>query len=216
MKVKKIIIILLVISFLALALPAVAGKLGLKVFVDNKQVPVNAIEQDGEVYISLNDLSKVFPGKINLDAASSRLDISNDSVSSIPASDVGKPVAAKGISGSISLKEGTGKEFFLKKIKVRIYSYSKEIPEDVSLTQLKQMAAGSGSDYQGTHGIVRETISDESGNFYFESVSPGKYELVGIYSIPGGKKGYFWRTIINVEKDKPLKIDFSSDNVYRF
>ncbi|MCE1248766.1 MAG: carboxypeptidase-like regulatory domain-containing protein [Firmicutes bacterium] len=213
---KKKTLILLAAAAILFALPAFAGKIGLKIYLDNKPVPVKAIEQDGEIYVSISDLAKVFPSNLNLDTSSARLDITTSPSGNVPGPSVGKPALDKGISGSICLKEGTGKEFFLKRMKVGIYSFTKEIPEDVSIGQLRKMASGSAGDYLSTHGLVRETASDESGNFYFESLAPGKYELICIYTVPGGKKGYFWRNVINVEKDKPISIELNSENVYKF
>jgi len=211
---------IIIISFTIILLTSVliyAGSSQFRVYVENRAVPVKTIVRSGEIYISLSDLAKVFPGKMKLDPGKKRLDIivSTPDLKD-PYVSGEKKTLAHGISGKISLKSGNGKEFFLKGVKIFLCHYNKDLPDDVSLEQLKRFVTAEDNEYIGNHGKVRETFSNESGNFYITNAAPGKYELIAVYHIPGNKKGLFWRNIITVNKEKLTRVNFNSGNAYKF
>ncbi|MCD4783150.1 MAG: carboxypeptidase-like regulatory domain-containing protein [Candidatus Eremiobacteraeota bacterium] len=213
---KKIILFSVVILLLT-STYIYAGSSLFKVYVENRPVPVKTIVKGGEVYISLSDLSKIFPGEMKLDPGRKRLDIKISSPDmKDPYLSDNKKVPEHGISGNVSIKTNSGKEFFLKRVKITLCHYNKDVPDSVSLAQLGRFAAGDDDEYIGNHGKVREAVSNESGNFYITNAAPGKYELIAIYHLPGNKKGLFWRNIISVSKGKLTRVKFDSKNAYNF
>lgn len=188
-----------------------------RVYLDNREIPVKTLIKDGELYINVNDLSKHISGTMKLDPKNSRLDLlSLPSGKEGAADGVGQTVPDRGITGSIYLKDNNGKDFFLKNLKVTLFASDKDIPDEVSLAQLKKYASGESNEYIGTHGKVREAVTDGGGRFFMGSVAPGKYEIVCIYYNNGGKKGILWRSIISVEKDELEKVDFNTENAIKF
>ncbi len=188
-----------------------------RVYLDNREVPVKTIIKDGELYINVNDLSQYFSGTMKLDPKNCRLDLFSQASAKETADEgIGQTVPDKGIIGSISLKDNSGKEFFPKNVPVTLFIYDKDIPDEVSLAQLKKFASGESSEYLGTNGKVREMLTDAGGRFFVGNVAPGKYEIVSIYYNNGGKKGILWRSIISVKKDELNKVNFNTDNAIKF
>ena len=185
-----------------------------QVYLDNRKIPVKTIIKDGELYINVNDLSRFSTEMMKLDPKNGRLDLFSQPSGKETAG--GQAVPDKGIVGGISLKDRDGKEFFLKNVKVTLFAYDKDIPDEVSLAQLKKFASGESNEYTGTHGKVREMVTDAGGRFFVGSVAPGKYEIVSIYYNNGGKKGVLWRSIISIKKDELEKVDFNTDNGIKF
>lgn len=212
---------LLATTALFLCLLAFSAAMGagsaFRIYLDNREIPVKTIIKDGELYINVNDLSQYSSGTMKLDPKNGRLDLFSQSSGREAAGEgVGQTVPDKGITGSISLKDNGGKEFFLKNVKVILFAYDKDIPDEVSLAQLKKYASGDSNEYTGTHGKVREMVTDAGGRFFVAGVAPGKYEIVSIYYNNGGKKGILWRSIISMGKDGLEKIDFNTDNAIKF
>jgi len=205
--------ILLAILFIFISGGVFAGMIPLKVYLNNRPIPVKSIVKNGEIFVSLRDLSRHFPGRMKLDSKSGRLDIISGPVPDKAANVKKVPkTPEKGIMGSISLRDNSNKDFFLKNIKVTLYNYNKDIPDDISLTQLKRFATDSDNEYMESHGKVRETVSDDSGNFYLGGIPKGKYEVIAIYSPIGGKTHLFWRNIVEVKGNQLIKIKFDSGN----
>lgn len=215
-KIQKIILLSVVILLLTSTF-IYAGSSQFKVYIENRQVPVKTIVRGGEIYISLSDLSKIFPGEMKFDPGRKRLDliISSPAIKDPYLSGNKKP-PEHGITGNISIKSKNGKEFFLKRAKITLCHYNKDVPDSVSLAQLKRFVTGEDNKYTGSHGKVRETVSNESGNFYITNAAEGKYELIAVYHIPGKKKGLFWRNIITVKKRKLSRVKFDSESAYSF
>lgn len=205
-------------SLFCLVFSAASGAgLVFRTFLDNREVPVKTVVKDGELYLNANDLSRYFSGTMKLDPKNNRLDLfSQPSFREGAGEGAGQAVPDKGITGSIYLKDNSGKEFFLKNVKVSLFSYGKDIPDEVSLAQLKKYASGDSNEYTGTHGKVREAVTDGSGRFFMGSVAPGKYEIVGIYYNNGGKRGILWRSVITLGKDELKKVEFNLGNAIKF
>lgn len=212
---KKHFIIFTLILFLLCIVSIGASTGRLRVFLDNREVPVKTIVSGGQVYVSLQDLAHHFPGQMHLDAGKGRLDIT-----SYPAPPAelpqGKEVPEEGISGTISVQEKGDREFFLKNVKVVLYGYNANIPDDMSLAQLKRLAEGKDSEYLETHGAVREAVSDAGGRFYLSGIPAGKYEVASIYYTAPNQKGLFWRKVVEVERNKPIKVKLDTSNAYSF
>lgn len=214
---KKFVIMTIVVFVVSIFFSVYASKLTISVYVDNRKVPARAIESGGEIYISLSDLAKYFPGQMSLDTKAGRIDIISNPVTIKPAPMTGdSKLPDRGIIGNISFKANDGKDFVVQNIKIILYLYNPDLPDEVSNAQLKRFAEGKDNEYIGTHGSVRETFSDDNGNFYIAGVAAGKYELTAIYIEPGGKKGIYWRSVINVEKDTLTRANLNSANANTF
>ena len=214
---KLITALLLMVALFAVTSIIYASGSLYKVYLDNKKVPVKTIVKNGELYVSVKDLSRHFPEKMILDTGAKRLDFhSSASLSEKTAAIPEEPEKPKGIYGSLSLKNNDGKEFFIKGVKVTLYRYNPDMTDEISLAQLKNLALGEDKEYTGSHGKVREGVTNSSGNFYLAGAAPGKYEIVAIYYTNRGRSGILWRNIIEVKRNKPLKVEFNTDNAVRF
>lgn len=214
---KKLVILLCAVAFLALAGTVLAGSGVIQVYLDARPVPVKTVNLDGEIYVSLTDLAKIFPNRMTLDTGAKRLDIISSGGEVVIVKNGAQPSPQNGIAGEVSVKgKKKGEEVFLKNVNVYLYSYNKEISDDMSQFFLQQYAAGIDNSYPETHGKVRETVTGPSGDFYMADVPEGKYELTAIYYTVKGKTGICWRKVIEVKREQLLKVKFNSDNSSNF
>jgi hypothetical protein len=208
-KYLKILTILLLFVLIITASSTFAKLELLKVFIDGKKTPARTITHEGEIYISVSDLSKAFPGRFQMDINSKQLNIYSGPTEKLQVT-AGEKVTPKGLCGEIMLGDKTGKEFPLKGVSIILFTHNPSVPEEISVNTLKQWIVGKDNVYVETHGKIRETKTGADGRFFIGTIPPGNYELVAIYCASGGKSGRFWRKKIATGKDGQLMIKFSN------
>ncbi|MFP4498227.1 MAG: hypothetical protein ACLFQV_08445 [Vulcanimicrobiota bacterium] len=202
------------ITFLILFLPLGAMAEKIKVFHNQKEVPVKTRNIDGEIFVSLSDLAKILSLDIFFEPARSRLEIQTTEaeLSLTP----GKEAVEKGFTGQVLLQAENKLEFPVKNVEVKLYQSKQEVTDEIALSMFKNMALQKNNNYEQVFGLVRHDRTDTSGRFYLQPVPPGTYEITAIYYFNGGKRGRFWRKKIIVKDDNLSEVLLNWQNSYQF
>ncbi len=176
-------------------------------FSRGREVNISTIVRDGEIYVSLKDMARHFPGVIHVDQAGNRININPDDGESSPEDFTPAEIPAGAIRGRVLLKGSSGVEFPRRNISVALHLQNQSISDSDALSAYRSYALGDDTQYAMTHGRVREGRTDAGGNFFLAGVPPGKYEIVALEPSAEGRTGRFWRKRILIDKgDVPVLI----------
>jgi len=184
----------------------------LKVYLDNREVPVKTVTYNGEIYVNLTDLADCFPARFNVNLTLNRLDI----FSTPPAQDnlaQGLTPQGSGISGEVMLNSGDGAEFPVKNADVYLFAVNPDVPDGMIVPAVNKWLTGSDDSFIKTNGAVRQTKTNQSGMFYM-TPPPGDYNLVVVYYTVAGKSGRFWREKVTLKKDECVKVRLNTSSCY--
>lgn len=187
-----------------------------KVFIDNQPAAIDTTLKDGQVFISVRDLSRYFESQFLLIPQEKKLKIYTRTTETPGVLTPGKRDPEANFQGQVLLEVKNGLEFPARGAKVVLYDYNPEVPERQALEDFEKWVCGESNTYPQTHGKVRESTTNHSGRFYLKRVPPGNYELTAIYYNLKGESGIYWRKKIKVEKNQSFDVKLTTDEGYRF
>jgi len=181
----------------------------IKVFWNDKPVDLSLIEFQGEYYVSLSDLSKYFPGTIQLDHNNRQLDFRTSQPPLIvETEESGAPQGENAVIWGRAFTT-TKKEVELPISGMNVYLRKLRNDMPIHLTQVLfySMVMNGEHEFNDLFPAVREIETDEGGLFMLKDIPAGNYQLTARYQDKKITLG--WRWILEVKKGANLEFELS-------
>ncbi|MCL5036023.1 MAG: carboxypeptidase-like regulatory domain-containing protein [Chloroflexi bacterium] len=212
---KKLKIFICALLFVVLG-AAVFAAAGFDVLWNGEKIPARIIDKNGELFISLNDLSEKFPGTVTIDYKKrqvsfdvpGKVDLSKDINNKISNAEKTKQGL---VWGFVSLKKG---DFILplRDIKVSAHPGRSDLPGELKSSLFdKKLADKKNSEYDDTMGVVRSCTADSSGRYILYPLPEGEYEITAV--INGWNKSAGWRIPVGLKSGEVLRLDLDYGNI---